>query len=272
MPIATKFFDAHPPLITGPDDAIPDRSDYDTVGELLVTGADMNRIVDPAYPWRDYLADHGPVYHQKILSILASRDSAVDHYRVTRRRFWKQVKRWHYGTDTQVTVVKHVGYVQHKAHIEEKTETATQRIAADLGINITAGGADVPGDVPPVPPVAMAAAGDGGNGGGGNGGSGVNLGLHFSNEMTRSLHITDTDESTFTDETTTSTVETFKGNTTYVYWQMQEECALEQCRKAAPDDPTLVYTTVAATVTDYTDAYPPQPDKGGGGDGNGDIH
>src|SRR5215218_7489011 len=254
----TKFYDGHPPLMEVRNDDIPERSDYGVIGQLKITGADMNRVVDPQYPWRDYVSGGGPAYHKKVLQIVGQRDSDVDHYVVTRRRYWQQIQRWHYGTDTQVTITKHTGYIEHHSHVTEQTHSVTDRVAADLGIDLSAQGAEAPGELPPVPPVAMAAVAEGGGGGdGGGGGGGVDAGLHFSHEMQDTLHITDTDEQTFTDDTTVMTEETFKGNTTYVYWQMREECTLQRVTKAAPDDPDDVYKSVAATVWDYTDAYPP---------------
>jgi hypothetical protein len=264
-----QFFDAHPPLIESPDDDIPDRSDYSVIGQLPITASDMNRVVDPQYPWRDYVGDGSPAYHKRVLQILAQRDTEVDHYVVTRRQYWQQIQRWHYGTDTQVTISKHSGYIEHHSHVTEQTHSVVDRVAADLGIDISPGGAAAPGEVPPVPPVAMSAAADGGNGGSGGQG-GVNAGLHFSHEMTDMLHITDTDEQTFTEETTVTTAETFKGDTTYVYWQMREECILQRVPKATPADLDLVYSSLAATVWDYTDAYPPPTDDRNGG--GGDIH
>lgn len=274
MTIDKSFFDAHPPLIVSADDDIPDRSDLRVIGRLPVKGTDINRVVDPRYPWRDFAANHTPPYRKKVQQLVAQRDAEVDHYLVTRRRFWEMVKRFHFGTDTQVSIIKHVGFVEHKTHTTEQTDSAVTRIAADLGIDISPGGAAVPGETPPViPPVAMAAAtgaaagGSGGSGksddGGGNSGT---LGLHFSYEMTRVLHITDTDDQTFTDETTTQTTVTFAADTTYVYWQMQEECTLERFLKTAPSEAELVDRTVAATTWDYTDRFPRGTPRGGGGD------
>jgi hypothetical protein len=269
----THYFDAHPPLIGSPDDAIPDQSDYAIIGQLSITGQDMNRVVDPEYPWREFVGDPRPAYHRKALQILASRDADVDRYVATRRRYWRRVNRWHYGTDTAVSIVRHTGYVEHESHVTEQTTSVVDRVAADLGIDLSPGGADAPADPPPVPPMPMADADDGGSGtgGGSNSGSGLNASAHFSHEMTQVLHITDTDEQTFTEDTTVTVNETFLANTTYVYWQMCEECVLERVRKSDPDNPEPVYSSLAAK-TDYTDAYPAPPADPTRGGGGGDIH
>ena len=261
-----KFFDAHPPLITSADEDMPERSDFGVVGVFEIKGAEMNRVIDPQYPWRDYTSGNSPAYRKKILEILAQRDAEVSHYVVTRQRYWNRQGRWHYGTDEEVTITKHSGYVEHHSHIADQSHTVVERIAADLGINLSAGGADLPVEVPPVVPAVTMAADEGQGGGGSGGGSGGNIGLHFSQEMTDTLHITDTDEQTYTTDTTVTTDQTFKGGTTYVYWQMLEECILERVLKATPDKPGLIYKTLGAMSWDYTDAYP-RPSNG-----SGDIH
>jgi hypothetical protein len=63
---------------------------------------------------------------------------------------------------------------------------------ADLSLDMSEEGAAVPGEIPPVPPAPMALARGNGDGGGSR------VDLHFSREMTNTLHITDIDENTFT--------------------------------------------------------------------------
>lgn len=276
-----KFYDAHPPLITSADEEVPDRSDYGIVGILKISDADMNRVIDPRYPWRDYADGNSPAYRKKALQIIAERDAAVGSYTVTRQRYWLRKGRWHYGADQQVRIILHSGYIEHHSHITEQSHTTVERIAADLGINLSAGGAELPGGLPPIPPAAIAAdaAGGGGAGGGGDGsGSGGNLGLHFSQEMTDTLHITDSDDQTYTDEKTVETTQDFKADTTYAYWQMLEECVLQRYLKSAPDKPEFVYRTLVGLNWEYTDAFPGGDINGGGDtpDGGdtpgGDIH
>jgi hypothetical protein len=132
------------------------------------------------------------------------------------------------------------------------------------------------GEVPPPVPVATAAATSGGGSGGGNGGgSGGSGGLHFSREVADTLHITDVDETTYTDETTKTTTETFKGNTTYIQWQLTEECILQRVLKATGQPDAGPVSLVRVAVGSDTRAFPPGDSTGTGdgkGDGNGDIH
>jgi hypothetical protein len=120
------------------------------------------------------------------------------------------------------------------------------------------GGAAVPGEIPPVPPAPMALARGNGDGGGSK------VDLHFSHEMTDTLHITDIDENTFTDEITTQTEQTFIGQTTYIYWQLKEQCILQRRKKKDHSlDPDPVSRIEYVTPVDYTDAF--KRHSGGGG-------
>ena len=95
----------------------------------------------------------------------------------------------------------------------------TERIGADLSLDMSPEGAAVPGEIPPVLPR--------GNGDGG----GSRDPLPFSHEMTDALHITDIAENTFTDEVTTQIEQHFIGQTTYIYWQLKEQCILQRRKK-----------------------------------------
>ena len=53
-PTYPAFIEAHPPLMTDADVFPPHRSNYDVIGTKEITGADMNRVTDPNYPWRDF--------------------------------------------------------------------------------------------------------------------------------------------------------------------------------------------------------------------------
>jgi hypothetical protein len=251
------FFEAHPPLMKDVDNLPPQQSDYGLIGDVMqITGKDMNRITDPKYPWRDYLVRTDPPYREKVRTLLAARDNDVDHYNVTRRRYWEQVSApYHYGVDTDVTITHHQGYTEHKSHTWSETDTVTQRIAADLGIDLSLGGADAPGDVP-VPPVGLMATVTENGGDPGGGGSGGNIDLHFSNEVSRTLHIMDVDEQTYTDEVSTTTTQRFLAGTTYIHWQKIEELVVQRVNKGSSEpDPVSVSSVRASTGFDYTDAF-----------------
>lgn len=259
------FLEAHPPLMDNADVFPPQRSGYEIVGTMQITGADMNRVADKDYPWKDYSQKSDPAYKAKVKKILAQRDKEVAGYTVTRRRYWARLDRYQYGVDTDVTITKHQGYVHRTDHSVQKTTSTTERLSFELGLDISPEGAAAPGEVPPVPPVmALAAAGNEGGGGGG-GGASKNLDFQFSREMTESLHITDADETTYTDETTTTTQQKFVGGTTYIHWQLKEECLIERLRKPSNKvDPDPVSLVQAGTPIDYTDRFPKSSD--------GDIH
>ena len=259
-PTYPAFIEAHPPLMTDKDVFPPHRSDYDVIGTLEITGANMNRVTDPKYPWRDYTNRSEPPFRAKVKEILGKRDANVESYVVTRQRYWELEHRYQYGVETQITITKHQGRTIHRAHNVDRSHTVTERIAADLSLDISPEGAAVPGEIPPVPPAPMALAR--GNGGGGD----DNVGLHFSREVTDTLHITDIDENTFTDETTTMIDQRFAGQTTYIYWQLKEQCIMH-CRKKSDHslDPDPVGRIEYVTAADYTDAFPKK-------DSGGDMH
>ena len=136
----------------------------------------------------------------------------------------------------------------------------TERIGADLSLDMSEEGAAVPGEIPPVPRAPMALARGNGDGGGSR------VDLHFSREMTNTLHITDIDENTFTDEVTTMTDQKFAGQTTYIYWQLKEQCILQRRKKKDHSlDADPVSNIEYVTAVDYTDAFPKK-------DGDGDMH
>lgn len=256
-PTYPAFQEAHPPLMTNADVFPPHRSDYDVIGTKEITGADMNRVTDPKYPWRDYADQDEPPFRAKVKEILTKRNSDVESYLLTRRRYWEQVQRYQYGVDTKITYTKHHGRTTHRSHTVDQSHTATDRIAADLNLDISAGGAAAPGEIPPVVPAPAPMALARGNGGTGGG-------LHFSHEMTNTLHITDIDENTFTDDDTTQVEQDFAGQTTYIYWQMKEQCILQRkLKKDHSFDTDPVSHVEFVTLVDYTDAF---AKKGG------DIH
>ena len=260
-PAYPAFNEAHPPLMASKDVFPPHRSAYDVIGQpMTVTGSDMNQISDKNYDWRQYLGNNSPAYRKKIKDVIAKRDAEIDHYLLVRQRYWEMDRRYQYGVDTSITITKHQGVTRHTGVVVDKSKSVTQRLSIELGLDISPSGADVPGEVPPVPP--MAAMADAGGGGGGGGG-GANAGFEFSHEMTETLHITNTDETTYTDETTTTIMQNFTGQTTYIHWELKEQCALERFLKGQADGQT-VSTVEAITDVDYMDAFPPP--KGNGGD------
>jgi hypothetical protein len=258
--------------MTDKDKLPPEQSDYQVIGDVMtITGKDMNRFTDPKYPWRDFSGRHDPPYRKQVKDILEARDKEVDHYIVTRRRYWLQVNPpYHYAVDTQVQITHHQGYIEHKSHTWSETDTVTERIAADLGIDLSVGGED-PG-IPLVPPVALGGLdpppGGGGSGPGGGGGSGVNADSSFSLEMQKTLHIMDTDEQTYTNDVTNTITEDFKAGTTYIFWRKMEDVVVQRVNKNS-SDPEVVSLVTATPGFEYTDAF---PSVSGGGSGGGDIH
>ncbi|MEA2928962.1 MAG: hypothetical protein QOG38_1390 [Hyphomicrobiales bacterium] len=240
----TAFNEAHPPLMQSADVLPPPRSDYGTIGApLMIKGADMNRVMDALYDWRPYLGNPQPAYHKKVVAIIQKRNAEVDHYLMTRRRYWERVERYHYAVDTQVQVTKHHGVVHHSSHIVDHSKSTTERLSLELGVDPSAEGASVP-DVPEIPPVVPGPL---------LGGAGVS----FSQDMTETLHITDSDETTYTDDTSTTVTQTFLGGTTYIQWVMKEECILERVRKGqASPDSKPVSIVEAQTTVDYMDSFP----------------
>jgi hypothetical protein len=238
----------------------PHRSGYDVIGTKEITGADMNRVTDPNYPWRDFANRSEAPFRAKVREILTKRNADVESYLLTRRRYWEQVQRYQYGVETKITYTKHHGRTTHRSHTVDQSHTVTDRIAADLNLDISPGGAVAPGEIPPVPPAPMALA-RGNNGGGstatrGNNGGESTAGLHFSHEMTNTLHITDIDENTFTDDDTTQVEQDFAGQTTYIYWQMKEQCILQRkLKKDHSFDTDPVSNVEFVTLVDYTDAF-----------------
>jgi hypothetical protein len=248
-PTYPAFIEAHPPLMRDVDKFPPHRSDYGVVGTMEIKGADMNRVMDSKYPWRDYANHSEAPYRAKVKEIIQKRNDEVESYLVTRQQYWAMVNRYQYAVDTQVTITVHRGRTIHRTHTVDNTHTVVERVAADLNLDISPEGAAVPGEIPPVPPAPMALAR-------GNGNGGDTAGLHFSHEVHDSLHITDVDDKTFTDETTDTRTQSFKGQTTYIYWQLKEQCILQ--RKKSKDhnfdaDPVSIVEFVTA---DHTDAFP----------------
>lgn len=249
-PVDPKFNLAHPPLMTTADVLPPECSTYDQIGSpMTIKGADMNRVTDKDYDWRPYLGNHEPAYHKKVAEIIRARDLAVDHYLVTRRRYWHMNNRYHYGAERQETVTKHVGITHHVGHTVDRTKTTTERLSFELGIDPSPSGAELPGGIPEVPPVALLNAGNGG------------LDIQFSRDMTETLHITDVDETTYIQEETDTVTQTFKASTTYIHWDLREECILDRFRKGQenPDTPP-VSTVLAVTATEYWDVFPAPKD------------
>lgn len=92
----------------------------------------------------------------------------------------------------------------------------------------------------------------------------------FSREMTKSLHLTDTSEETYTDETTDTITQDFKGNTTYLYWQKMEQTLTQRVGKGTLPAPMDVAATGAVSALNvftgefYIDSFPKPKDDNGG--------
>jgi hypothetical protein len=245
--------------MTDPDVFPPHRSDYRVIGTMEIKDADRNRITDPSYPWRDFANSTEQPYRARVKSIIAKRDEEVESYLMTRRQYWEMVNRYEYGVETDVTITVHRGRTTHRSHTVDQSHTVTERIAADLNLDISPEGAAVPGvpEVPPVVPRPMALAR-------GNG-PGSTAGLHFSHEMTNTLHITDVDDRIFIDEKTDTKSQKFAGETTYIYWHLKEQCILQRKLKKDHSVDANPVSSVEFVRAEHTDACA----KTGSG---GDIH
>jgi hypothetical protein len=255
------FLEAHPPLMENADTFPPERTQYQVVGEpLLVKGGDMDRIKDPLFPWQDYAENHSTAYRNKVKKMVSDRNAAVDRYIVTRRRYWARLERYQFAVNTNQVITVHHGIIHHQGTTTEHNLSVTDRIAIGLGIDLTSEPSQLPsGELPPipVPPIAAAAT----DGGGGQSTS-MKGSFDFSHEVTTSLHVTETDETTYTDETTTTTTQDFIGGTTYIHWQLREECIVERVRKAT-GEPEPFSKVTAGSKVDHTDFFPRTRDDGG---------
>jgi hypothetical protein len=94
--------------------------------------------------------------------------------------------------------------------------------------------------------------------GGDPGGGGSSTGLHFAHEVTDTLHITDTHDTTYIDDVTDTYRTTFKGGVIYLRWKLKDECIIQRKMKSqsAPDDDPV--SVVAAVETEQTQAFDPK--------------
>ncbi|QYR20277.1 IPT/TIG domain-containing protein [Paenibacillus sp. sptzw28] len=246
------FNEAHPPLMTDPDTFPPERTADFAVGEFMIQSGNFDRVYDPLYPWQDLQSYHNTDDYAKMQAYKSERDSKVDHYLVTRKRFWKLTDRHFYGEDTEITVTVHRGIINHHSSTEEKTFTS--RIQIDLGLHI---GGDL--GVPDVPPVELAA-------GLAAASEQPTDDLGFTFEMSQTLHFTQVDEQTYTEETTTTTDVHYKGQTHYLNWQIYEQLVIKRIPKAGQesffkDESPIVSSMTAITPIQYTDRFTVQAEK-----------
>ncbi|MFD1952982.1 IPT/TIG domain-containing protein [Paenibacillus thailandensis] len=240
------FNEAHPPLMTDADTFPPERSADLVVGKFVIQPGNFDRVYDPVFPWQDLQSYHDPDDYAKMQAYKKDRDNKVDHYVVTRKRFWKMTDRQFFGEDTDVTVTVQQGIINHHSSTEE--QTFTERIQAELGLHI---GGDL--GEPEVPPVELttAVAADSGQ---------PTDDLGFTFEMSHTLHFTQVDEQTYSEETTKTTEVHFKGQTHYLYWQIYEQLILKRVPKAGQesyfnDDPSSVSSMTAITPIQYIDRF-----------------
>jgi hypothetical protein len=250
VPVSTIFYDGHPPLMVTAEEAPPKRSEYLVVGTVTIKGDDMNRVTDPNYPWKEFASNGSPAYRKKANEIHATLVKEVDSYLLIRRRYWEQIQRFEYPADTEITVTKHRGITEHHTHTVEQSHNTTTRIAADLDLDLSPQGA-IPPEVPPVLAASTNSAVGGGPGG-------DTTGLHFSHEVTDTLHITDTHDTTYTDEETDSYRVTYKGGITYIRWQLKDECLVQRKRKTESTSDEEPVSIVSAVETEYTQAFDPK--------------
>lgn len=240
------FNEAHPPLMKTADSFPAERSGYDVIGApMTIKGLEMNRVTDKLYDWRPYLGNQQPAYHRKAIEIIRNRNRDVDHYLITRKRYWDRKDRYHYGVETGVTITQTHGITRHTSHTVDHSKTTTETISLELGVDPSPEGTSLPADIPDIPPVMATRRQLGGTG------------MDFTSEMSTTLHITDVDDVTYHDETSTTTTQTFLANTTYIRWALKEECILERVRKGQTiPDSEPVCVVQAVTVTDYMDSFP----------------
>lgn len=217
------FNSAHPPKMIDPEVQPADISASEVLGDYHVGQGEFEYVADPLYPWQT-MPRETPRQEKRYREMRQKQQAEVSGYRVRRERFWKQIKYAIYNTDTTITLTTTTG--MEWMHEQESSQDITQEIGMTLGLNLA-------GDImaPEVPPVASVA----------------NLGgnLEFTAHLSRTLHFSTRDSTTYRKEETLSVQKDYKAGVIYIDWQIWERLTL--LRISASGKAVEISMTDAAT-------------------------
>lgn len=198
------FNPAHPPKMSDPEIQPADTSASEIFGEYNVAQEEFEYVADPLYPWQT-MSRETPSQEKRYREMRQKQKAEVSSYRVRRERFWKQIKYAIYNTDTTITLTTTTG--MEWMHEQESGEDVTQEIGLTLGL-------DLAGDmmVPEVPPVASI--------------SNFSGNMEFTAHLSRTLHFSTRDSTTYRKEETLSVEKAYKAGVIYIDWQIWERLTL----------------------------------------------
>ncbi|MBM3103834.1 MULTISPECIES: hypothetical protein [Pseudomonas] len=239
----SAFNPAHPPLMTDPDILPPDNSGAFVVGSYSLSKDHFDLVTDPLYPWQT-MNHNSPSDWEKWKQTKADKKANVDHYLVSRTRYWHRVSRKTYANTVTEQVTNTVGATY--SHTVGHTSSITQRISMDLGLDLSGGDLFAGGDLPPIPPVmamqgALAAAP--------LGASTFNL----SAELSRTLEYRQEDTSSYEVRHDVMTTTEFLADYQYLNWQICEAIEIYRVPVSGDIKKQLVSSVPANTATTYND-------------------
>jgi hypothetical protein len=237
------FNPAHPPLMTDPNILPATETQSEKVGDSLeVDKSRFDLVVDPKYPWES-MPIGTPNQFQERAAVKQRKLTEVNGYKIQRSRKWYMTGRKTYAadeTDMQM-ITKGVNY----SHHSDVDDSITTRIGLDLGLELDG---DLFADAAEVaakrPKGVKLAENDNSQG----------LSGQFTEEMSRTLSFRQSDSSTFEQRTELQQTVTFKANTQYLHWQLQELVTVKRILSDGTEQ--LVSSLVANSAVTYDQAFP----------------
>lgn len=264
---SNPFNPAHPPLMTNVDVLPSSPTESKVIGSHQITSKFFDLVIDPQYPWQN-MHHSSPDDWQKWKHLKQDQINNVDHYLVVRTQRWELLRRRTYANDVSEVIDVTIGVIY--VHEKMEQQSITERIGADLGLNLTGGnlfsGGGADPEIPPIPALMNSTtalkegSGGGGEGGGGEGGGSGGGSFNLSYELSKSLEYRQTDTTTYDVKRQTNVTTQFKAGYQYLTWQVMETLSLYRVRKGAkPGEREFISAIEAGTSTIYNDSILMKP-------------
>ncbi len=211
------FNEAHPPLMTSIDELVEGQTELCEIGKSVVAGDNFDFVIDPAYDWQN-MPTVTPKERQRRDAVKAAKLKQVEAYHVTRYRYWTRFDRVMFAEDKEFQITTSIGY--ETTHQRTVSESSTETFGLTLGLELS-------GNLfKPKPANAVASFREQMGLGGGKASSSA----EFTYQLSKELRFEETDNTTYREEQSISTTETFRGGAAYYFWAINEVVHMKRKR------------------------------------------
>lgn len=233
------FNEAHPPFMTSINDLVEGQTELSLVGKACIERDNFDFVIDPAYDWQN-MPSVTPKERERIEAAKRDKLDQVESYLVARQRYWSRFNRIMFAEDKEFQITTTVGY--ETTHQTSSSQTRTESFGLTLGLELS-------GNLFKAPPGNKVAAYR--NAMSLSGGK-ASTSAEFTYQLSNELRFEEIDSTTYREETTVSTTETFRGGCAYYFWVINEVVDLSR-KRVGTDLAEPVSSIVASTGITWVD-------------------